>query len=192
MRTWAVTTAVVAVLGPLAGLLWHAIVPDVAYVVIQGEALLADPEGQGPIGVDARFALIGLVAGALCGVAGYLAGGRRNDLPLLFGLVVGGAAASLLAWRVGHQIGLADFHRAVRGAPDGRNVTGVADLRATGVLVFWPLVSAAVYGLLEMIVKRLPARDGGEPGAGEADQVGGGELDLESAPSGRDVDRREP
>jgi len=192
LRTWAVTAVVMAVLGPLAGWLWSTVSPDVKYVVLQGKPLLADPEGQGPIGVDGRFALIGAVAGLLCGLVAYLAGGRRNDIPLILGLLAGGIAASLIAWKVGHQIGLSDYQAAVRHAKDGETVTGVADLRAKGVLVFWPLLAVGVYTVLELIVKRLPARDGGEPGTGETGQIGGGQLDLQAAPTGGDVDRREP
>jgi hypothetical protein len=192
LAIWAVTSAVVTLLGPLAGLLWAAVVPEVTYVVVQGEALLADPEGQGPIGIDARFALIALVAGIACGVGAYLAGGRGNDSALLLGLAVGGAAAAVLAWQTGHLIGLGHFEDAVRRGRDGATVTGVADLRAKGVLVFWALPAVAAYGLLELVVRRLPAGDGGDAGAGEADEVGGDEFDLESAPAGRDVDGREP
>lgn len=177
-----------ALLGPLAGLLWAATVPEVTYVIVQGEVLLADPEGQGPIGGDARFAAICAVAGLLCGAAAYPAGGRRNDIALLLGLAVGGCAAALLAWRTGHAVGLADFQEAVRTARDGTTVTGVADLRARGLLVCWALPAVAAYALLELVVRRLPAGDRGEPGAGEADEVGGYQLDLQSAPAGRDVD----
>ncbi|GAA2407850.1 hypothetical protein GCM10010191_15390 [Actinomadura vinacea] len=191
MWTWAVTTLIIALLGLPAGLLWTEISPKVTYIVVQGQALLAEPEGQGPIGVDGRFALIAVVAGVLCGAAAYLAGGRGNDLPLVLGLAAGGLAASLLAWRLGHQIGLDAFQRAVRRAPDGRTVTGVAQLRATGILVFWPLLGVAVYGVLEALVKRLPAGDRGEAGIGQPDQIGGGQFDLQAAPAGRDVDGRE-
>ncbi|MFD0687065.1 hypothetical protein [Actinomadura fibrosa] len=189
--TWLVTTAIVALLGPLAGLLWAKTVPGVRYVIVQGEPLLADPEGQGPIGIDARFALIALIAGILCGAVAYLAGGRGNDVALLLGLAAGGAAAAVLAWKTGHLIGLDRFHDAARHGRDGTAVTGVADLRAKGVLVFWALPAVAVYGLLELVFRRLPAGDGRDEGAGEADEVGGGELDLESAPSGGDVEGRE-
>ncbi|GAA4336488.1 hypothetical protein GCM10023178_49710 [Actinomadura luteofluorescens] len=192
LAIWAVTSAVVTLLGPLAGLLWAAVVPKVTYVVVQGEALLADPEGQGPIGIDARFALIALVAGIVCGVGAYLAGGRGNDSALLLGLAVGGAAAAVLAWQTEHLIGLGHYEDVVRHGRDGTTVTGVADLRAKGVLVFWALPAVAAYGLLELVVRRLPAGDGGDAGAGEADEVGGDELDLEAAPAGRDVDGREP
>ncbi|MGI5202727.1 hypothetical protein ACQEU6_14290 [Spirillospora sp. CA-108201] len=192
LAIWAVTSAVVTLLGPLAGLLWAAVVPKVTYVVVQGEPFLADPEGQGPIGIDVRFALIALVAGIACGVGAYLAGGRGNDSALLLGLAVGGAAAAFLAWQTGHLIGLGHFEDVVRHGRDGATVTGVADLRAKGMLVFWALPAVAAYGLLELVVRRLPAGDVGDAGAGEADEVGGDELDLESAPAGRDVDGREP
>lgn len=189
--TWLVTTAVVTVLGPPAGLLWARTAPKVTYVILQGEPLLADPEGQGPIGVDARFAVIALVAGIACGAAAYLAGGRGNDVALLLGLAAGGTAAAVLAWHTGHMIGLDAFQHAARHGRDGSTVKGVADLRARGLLVFWPLPAVAVYGLLEMIVRRLPPGDHGDDGAGEADEVGGDELDLESAPASGDVDGRE-
>ncbi|WP_245667846.1 hypothetical protein [Actinomadura macra] len=189
--TWGVTTAIVALLGPPAGLLWAKTVPKVTYVIVQGEPLFADPEGQGPIGIDGRFALIMLVAGIACGAAAYAAGRRFGDLALVLGLAAGGAAAAVLAWRTGHMIGLDAFRDAARHGGDGTTVTGVADLRAKGVLVFWPLVAVAVYGLLELLFGRLSPGDRGEPGAGEADEVGGDEFDLQSAPSGRDVDGRE-
>ncbi|TDC54711.1 hypothetical protein E1281_15850 [Actinomadura sp. KC345] len=180
-----------ALLGPPAGLLWAALAPEVTYVVVQGQALLADPEGQGPIGIDARFALISLAAGLLCGAAAYRAGGRGNDIALLLGLAVGGSAAAVLAWQTGHLIGLAEFRDTVATARDGTAVTGVADLRAKGFLVFWPLLAAVAYGALEVVVKRLLPGDRGEPGTGEADEVGGRQLDLEASPAGRDVDGRE-
>ncbi|WP_246342506.1 hypothetical protein [Actinomadura verrucosospora] len=191
MTTWLVTTAIVTVLGPLAGLLWANTIPRVTYLIIQGEPLIADPEGEGPVGIDGRFALIGLVAGLLCGAVGYAARGRRNDIALILGLAAGGVAASLLAWRTGHLVGLGHFHDVVRHARDGATVTGVADLRAKGVLVFWPVMAVAAYGLLEVVVRRLLPGDRGDGGSGEGDEVGGDELDLQSAPTGRDVDGRE-
>ncbi|WP_285694137.1 hypothetical protein [Actinomadura sp. NBRC 104412] len=192
LRTWAVTTAIIAFLGVPAGLLWAEISPKVTYIVIRGQAVLADPEGQAPIATDGRFALIAVAAGLACGIAAYLAGGRGNDLPLLFGLAAGGLAASLLAWRLGHHIGLDGFQRAVRRAPDGRLVTGAAQLRATGIVVFWPVLSVLAYELLELVVRRLPPGDGRKRRGGEADEVGGRELDLQAAPTGGDVDGREP
>ncbi|MFG2000120.1 hypothetical protein ACGFNU_13310 [Spirillospora sp. NPDC048911] len=192
LRTWAVTTVVVTLLGVLAGLLWSKIVPTVEYVVIQGKPLLADPEGQGPVGMDGRFALIVVLAGIGCGGLAYLAGGRDNDLALVLGLAAGGLAAGFLAWKVGHQIGLADYEHAVRTAKEGASVDGVAQLRATGIVTFWPILAVGTYGVLELFVRRLPAGDRGEPGTGEPDEVGRGQLDLQATAPGGDVDRREP
>ncbi|MFV2177816.1 hypothetical protein ACFHW2_26980 [Actinomadura sp. LOL_016] len=191
MAAGLVTTLTMALLGPVAGLLWAWTAPEVTYVIFRGDTYLADPESQAPIGTDIRFALIVLVAGALCGGAAYLAGGRGNDIALLLGLAAGGVLAGMLAWRTGHMIGLDEYRAAVRAAADRERVTGVAELRARGLLVFWSVAAVGVYGALELVVRRLPARDGGDAGAGEPDEVGGSQLDLQSAPTGGDVDRRE-
>jgi hypothetical protein len=190
VRTWAVTTAIIALLGIPAGLLWAQISPEVMYIIIEGEPVLADPEGQGPITVDGRFALIAVVAGLLCGIAAYVRGGRGNDLPLLLGLAAGGLAASLLAWKLGERIGLEEFQRAARAAPEFGTVTGAAVLRATGIVVFWPVLAVGVYGLLELVVRRLPAGDSGKGGPGQADKVVRGEFDLQTTPSRGNIDAR--
>ncbi|MEV5575183.1 hypothetical protein AB0L06_34530 [Spirillospora sp. NPDC052269] len=157
VRTSVVTTALVAVLGPVAGLVWHAVAPAVGFVVVHGEPFIADGESQAPIGTDVRLALIGLVAGLLCGLVAYWFGGRDNDVPLLIGLALGGTAASLLAWWVGHRFGLSHYQHVLRTGADGTEVRGPADVRAKGVLVFWPLAAVATYAVLEILVKRLPA-----------------------------------
>jgi hypothetical protein len=196
----AVVTAVIsAVLGALAGLLWAAISPHVTYVSVGGRAFLSDAESPAVIGTDGRFALITAGLGLLCGLVAYLAGGRGNDLALVVGLTVGGLMAALLTWRVGHQIGLEHFHRMVRAGEQTRAFNGPADLRAKGVLVAWPFVALVAYGLLEVtdVARRMrprqsrPAGDVGGAGAGEQDQVGGGQFDLQAAPTGRDVEGRQ-
>ncbi|RMI41369.1 hypothetical protein EBO15_23155 [Actinomadura harenae] len=191
MQTAVVTTLAIAVLGPVAGVLWHAVSPTVTFVVVRGEAYFADGESQAPIGTDARFALIGIVAGLLCGLVAYRFGGRDNDVPLLVGLALGGTAAALLAWWVGHRFGLAHYQHVLRTGADGTEVKGPPDVRARGLLVFWPLAAVAAYAALEVIVKRLPAdtssaadssssaADSGAPADGDAPPPHGG-----TAPSG--------
>jgi hypothetical protein len=197
----AVAAAVIsAVLGALAGLLWAAISPHVTYVSLAGRAFPADPESPAVIGTDGRFAVITAALGLVCGIVAYLAGGRNNDLALVAGLTVGGVVAALLAWRVGHLIGLDTFHRLVRAGDRTRAFNGPADLSAKGVLVCWPFVALVAYWLLEAtdVAKRVrpqaspPAGDIGGERPGQQDQVGGGELDLRAAPTGRDVDGRKP
>ncbi|HEX6472463.1 MAG TPA: hypothetical protein VF069_25445 [Streptosporangiaceae bacterium] len=183
------------------GLLWQAISPSIRYVVVDGRPILADPESQSLISTDGRFAILTALGGLLCGMVAYLAAGRGTDIAIVTGLALGGIVATVLAWRVGHQIGLDAFQHAVHGARDGVFVTGVADLRATGVLVFWPLVAVGVFGLSETMDMagrhradrgpELAPGDGGEPGGGKPDQVGGDELDLQATPTGGNEDGRE-
>jgi hypothetical protein len=193
LRIWAATTAALALLGPPAGLLWATISPDVRYVVVDKAAVFADPETQVLIGIDGRFAVITAVAGILCGIAAYAAGGRQRDIALVLGLAAGGVVATVLAWRVGHLVGLDTFQRLTRTAPTGTELTGVADLRARGILVFWPVLAVGTYGVLEALdvaarVPPLVPGDAGGAGSGQPDEVGGSELDLQAAPAGGDID----
>jgi hypothetical protein len=201
LLTATVTTLVTALPGVAVGLLWQAISPSIRYVVVDGRPFLADPETQTLISTDGRFAILTALGGLVCGMAAYLAAGRGTDIAIVAGLALGGISAALLTWRVGHQIGLDAFQHAVRAAREGAFVTGVADLRATGVLVFWPLVAVGVFGLSEAMdmagrhrtdrPPELAPGDGGQPGGGEPDQVGGDELDLQATPTGGNEDGRE-
>ena len=196
------TTLAIALLGAPLGLLWQAISPSVQYAVVDGRAVLLDPETQALISTDGRFAILTGMAGILCGVGAYFAAGRSTDGAVVTGLAFGGAAAAVLAWRVGHQVGLGTFQSLVAGSADGAVITGVADLRALGVVVFWPVFAAGVFGLCDAVdlARRhryvpdlgLAPGDGGGTGLRQPDQVGGGQLDLQAAPTGRDKDRAEP
>jgi hypothetical protein len=201
LLTATVTTLVIALPGALMGLLWQAISPSVRYVVLDGKPVLADPETQALISTDGRYAILTAVAGLVGGAIGYLAAGRGTDIAVAAGLALGGTAAALLAWRVGHQIGLTAFQHAVGAAKDGGSVTGVAELRATGALVFWPMLAVGVFALCEAMDvagrhrtvddEGLAPGDGGQPGGGQPHQVGGDQFDLQAAPTGGNEDRRE-
>ena len=202
LLTGTVTTLVVALLGAPVGLLWQAISPSVRYVVVDGNPVLADTETQALISTDGRFAILTGLAGVVCAAVAYVAAGRATDAAMVAGLAFGGAAAAVLAWRVGHQVGLDTFHRMVATSADGAFVTGVADLRALGVVVFWPVTAAGAFGLCDAVdlarrhryvpSRELPFGDGGGTGPREPDQIGGSQLDLQAAPTGRDKDRTEP
>lgn len=198
IRNGVLTTLVIAVLGVPAGLLWTAVAPRTAYLVDRGAAVLADPETQTLIAADGWFAVVTAAAGLLCGVAAYVLAGRLGEPGLLGGLTAGAVAASLVAWRVGHQAGLSHVRHLLRTARDGTTVHAALDLHAMGVVVTWPLVAVVVFGLLEALdptgreSRGRAAGDGRGDRAGETDKIGGSEFDLQAAPTGRDVDRREP
>lgn len=199
IRIGVLATLAIAVLGVPAGLLWAAVAPRTAYVVVHGAPLLADPETQTLIAADGWFAALTAAAGLLCGVAAYVLAGRLGEPGPLGGLAAGAVAGAVVAWRVGHLAGLSHYRHVLATARDGATVHAALDLHAAGVIVAWPLVAVVVFGLLEALDPtgresrgRAAAGDEGGRRAGETDQVAGGEFDLQAAPTGRDVDRREP
>lgn len=199
-RIGAIAAVVIALIGVPVGLLWAVVAPHGKDVVIGGQAFLANPESEAWIAGDGYFALITAIVGVICAVVAYLYAGRLGEIALLAALAVGGILAALLAAKIGHQIGLSSFQHKVRTSPDNTLVNGVPEVRATGVLVAWPLLSVIAYGLLEAfdVANREPGRraltagDVGHPGPGESYQVGGGKFDLEATPTTRDVDGGEP
>ncbi|ROO83981.1 hypothetical protein EDD29_1491 [Actinocorallia herbida] len=193
LRVWATLTGTLALVGVPAGLLWVWLAVRPEYIIVSGKAHLLDPETQDLIGADGRFAAVCAAFGLAAGALAYWRGGRGRDVALVLALGTGGLLGSFVAWWLGHRFGLAAFTRAVASGADGTRVLGPLDLQAKGVLTLWPLVSVIAFGVLEAldVARRLPAADGGQPGAGEADEVGGGEFDLEAAPPGGDVDGRE-
>ncbi|GAA0323659.1 hypothetical protein NE235_05180 [Actinoallomurus spadix] len=189
----------ITVLGVPIGLLWVAIAPRTVYLVSGGKGVLADPESQTLIAADGWFAVLTAAAGLLCGLTAYLLAGRWGEPGLLAGIAAGGAAAAVVAWRLGHLFGASAYDHALRTAGDGARAGAPLGLHAYGVLLAWPLIAVVAFGLLEALDVanresrgRLAAGDAGGRSPGEADQVGGGELDLQAAPTGRDVDGREP
>jgi hypothetical protein len=199
VRIGVLTTLVIAVLGIPAGLLWTVVAPRTTYVVASaGQAVVGDPETQTLIAADGWFAVLGAAAGLLCGVVAYVLAGRLRELGLLAALGVGGTGASLIAWLIGFLIGRSAFQHKIQTARAGTAAKGTLDLHAAGVVIVWPLIALIVFGLLEALdvarrERRLTApRYAGGGGPGEADEVGGGEFDLQAAPPRRDIDRGEP
>jgi hypothetical protein len=193
LRIGIVATLVMAALGVPAGLLWTAVAPRTTYVIAGGKAIIGDPESQALIAADGWFAVLTALAGLACGVVAYVLAGRYRETGLLAALGVGGAAAGLVAWWVGSMVGRSSFQHQLRTARDGTTAKGALDLHAAGVVIAWPLIAIVVFGLLEALdVARRESRAAagyrGGAGAGEPDQVGGGELDLQASPPRRDVD----
>jgi hypothetical protein len=198
-RIGVAATLLIAVLGLPVGSLWTAIAPRTTYVIAGGKAaFLGDPEAQTMIAADGWFAAVTAAAGLVCGVVAYVLAGRLREKGLLAGLAAGGTAAALLAWWLGHRIGLSAFHHQLRTGRDGTTARAALQLHAAGVVVAWPLIAVLVFGLLEALDVagresrgRAAARDSGGRGTGQPDQVGGSQFDLQATPPRGDIDRRE-
>ncbi|MFI6388340.1 hypothetical protein ACIBHY_02885 [Nonomuraea sp. NPDC050547] len=147
VRSFAVTVLVMAVLGVLAGLAWSYAAPRAAMAVTEKGPILADPSTQALIAADGWFAAITGGLGLLCGAAAWFRN-RREQLPVLAGLCAGGVLASFLTLWVGSAvtIGVVTVEAA---APGLKVVPGSLELTARGVLVAWPLLAVALFGLLE-------------------------------------------
>lgn len=150
-RIGVLAALVVALLGFPVGWLWTAIAPRTTYVVAAGKAYLGNPEGQTLIAADGWFAVLAVAAGVCCAVAAYLLAGRFGEFGLLTAVAVGGTAASLLAWRIGHMVGLSAYQHLLRTGRDGVAVRAPLDLHAVGVILLWPLAAVVAFGLLEAL-----------------------------------------
>jgi hypothetical protein len=145
----------IAVAGMACGFLWAAVAPRVAVSVTgHGLAEVVNPETKAFIAADGWFCVISAAAGLLAGVAGYLAAVRRNDGAATLALIVGGLAASLAQWWVGKQVGLASFRSALLIRHAGTVLHAPLALRAHGAVVIWPLTTALVVGLAELLAGR--------------------------------------
>lgn len=153
-------------LGVVVGLLWVVLVPRVRYLVT-ADGLAIDPRtSQGSVAADGWLALLCVAAGLLATLLAYVVTRRRGGHPdgwLLAGLVVGGAAGSLLAWRLGVALAPDDLDVLAAGRRPGASFPGGLRLRAGGVLALWPVTSVALFfALLVGFERPHPHADRGE------------------------------
>jgi hypothetical protein len=126
-------------LGAAAGVLWWLIVSLPAYRLdSQGRASVSERELTQFFAGDAWFCLLGLLVGVALGVFGYR---LLRDLgwPLVLVVVAAGAAAGVLCWAVGYQLGPGEFTPRLAHAPLGGSVPITLTIRAKAALLFWPL-----------------------------------------------------
>lgn len=149
LRDLLVTTTVLVLLGPMAGLVWSAVAPKLALVAaLEG----AEAPYRAEIGADFRFLLVGIVAGLVSALG--VAAARRDGPGVMLGLAAGGLAGGFVAARVGylaerggtlqtlHHLGVSVHLLA------GYGLDPFFRLRALGVVVAWPIVAVAVHALV--------------------------------------------
>jgi hypothetical protein len=69
---------------------------------------------------------------------------RRNGIGVVIGVTVGGLLGGLVASTVGQALGHVDLVTATAGLAPGATLEAGLKLRATGVLLLWPLASLLV------------------------------------------------
>ena len=125
-------------LGALAGVVWWAVVDLPAYTVgTEGQAGISERGLTEFVAGDAWFCAIGAVVGVGLGVLAWrsLAG---LGWPLVLLVTAVAAAAALVCWFVGHQVGPGDFVKRLAQAQPGDRVPIELTLRAPASLLTWP------------------------------------------------------
>jgi hypothetical protein len=123
---------VIVALGAPLGLLWSALAPALPLVKQEDGATAVQPAPEELIAADGWFSLLGLGFGLLVAIAIWLLLRRYRGPVGLIAVGLGGIGAAVVAWRVGRQIGLDAYQRALESAPVGTLFTKPPDLRAGG------------------------------------------------------------
>ena len=150
-----VTAVVVALLGPVVGLVWSAVAPklSVASAIKGNEAAF-----KAQVGADVWFLFLALAAGALTAAVAIWVF-RVSGPGLVIGLAIGGVAAAFAADRVGYLVEHASTLNALHAAgvahPSGLGVS-LFDfrVRALGVVMAWPVAAVGLLAIVEMIENR--------------------------------------
>jgi hypothetical protein len=149
--------------GVLLAILWRSLAP-LPHLVKRADGIyLTGGQDEVAIAADGWFAACSATTGLVAALVVF-ARMRQARLGPLLGLVIGGLAGSVLAWRLGVLLGPGAIVETAKGLAVGSNFDGPLKLSARGVLFLWPLVSTVAYFALTA---------GLEPKVADAPQEGG-------------------
>jgi len=164
-----------AVLGIVAGLVWAAVAPRaLLQEIARGEAQAVNAETSAFIVADAWFCLITAVGGVITGVVGDRVLVRRAGWVAAAGLVLGAAAAALLAMWVGENVGLGSYNHLLASSAAGTFFHASLALGAKSLLAFWPLLTSVVILLAESGSRRAARAAGSAVHEGQDPSEAGG------------------
>jgi hypothetical protein len=134
-------TVAAAGLGAVAGVIWWSVVTLPGYQVgSDGGASTSERGLTEFIGADAEFTVIGLVGGALVGLAAWRAFRSLGWLVVPVATVVA-VGAALVCWQVGYRLGPGDFATRLAAAKPGDIVPIELTVRAKAALLTWPFAA---------------------------------------------------
>jgi hypothetical protein len=143
-----------AVLGLLGGLIWGEFAPRATLQEVgAGTAQVINAETRAFFGADVWFSAIGVVAGLLTGVLGYLfavapRAGRQRGV-VAAALILGALAGGLVMLWLGEQIGRSGYDHHLASSAAGVVFQSSLALGAKTALTFWPLFTAVVLLIAE-------------------------------------------
>jgi hypothetical protein len=130
LRFGVATAAVIALLGLGLGALWSTVAPWVPAVRAADGAILAQPEQEQMIAGEGWYLIITVLAGVAVSVLAWVVLRRYRGVAVLAGVVVGSVAAGILAYWLGHHIGLSHARYLADHAPVGTAFSIPPNLRA--------------------------------------------------------------
>ncbi len=139
---------------PYVGMLWERVSPKPTYINLSGSIYLNNQDTTAFIGVDTWFLALGLLAGLLTGCLGYWR--YRRGLPTMLGLTGAAALGSFIARHVGVAQGPPTIIQGALGVPDGGTFHANLQLKASAVLLAWPVGVLLAYVCLIGGLERTP------------------------------------
>ena len=159
-----------AIAGLVGGLIWNAVAPRAAYVVIsRGSADVVNAETTAFIAADAWYCLIAVVGGLIIGVASYRFAVRRYGPIPMAGLLAGSVLAGWAARWVGQNLGLSRFNAQLLASPQGTILHAPPVLGSDpsmivwGAIAFWPLAACLIPATLVFLGSLRDRQSGPRP-----------------------------
>jgi hypothetical protein len=106
--------------------------------------------GENQFGADAWFAVISGIAGVLIALVLFTRH-RHRPVATVCALAAAGLVGSAVAWRLGVLIGRDPVTGALQDMADGTRLDLPLDLRASGVLLAWPIASVATVVVMSLL-----------------------------------------
>jgi hypothetical protein len=134
-------------LGAAMGIAWEKIVPELTFTAVKGGGII--PTGSTNddwFSADGWFAVLGAIVGVLLFALAWWRV-RRHPLAAVFGVLIGGLLAALVAWWLGGILG-PPGPRPLKDYSPGAEVVAQLGLRATGVLLIPAIVGVLLVVLL--------------------------------------------
>lgn len=144
---------VVAAFGPAVGWLWANLAPRVAVIKTDQGFVYADAEPEQAVAADGWFAILGLAAGVALALLAWVLLRRHRGIAVMVGLTLGSLGGALLAWWIGHKIGLAQFEGVRDSAAVGTRLDAPLGLRITDLDTdrLWPPAPTGVAAVQALI-----------------------------------------
>jgi len=131
-----------AIAGLLGGLIWNAVAPRAAYIVIsRGSADVVNAETTAFIAADAWYCLIAVVGGLIIGIASYRLAVRRYGPMPMAALLTGSVVAGWAARWVGQNLGLSHFNAQLLTSRQGTILHAPPVLGADTSMILWPAIA---------------------------------------------------